>query len=221
MQLQDAVRANKADLGIAFDGDGDRIGVVDGQGRILWGDQLLVILSRDVLRERPGATIIADVKASQVLFDEIARAGGKPLMWQDRPFAHQDEDGRDRRAARRRDERPHLLRRPLVRLRRRALRGGAAADRSWRRPSDSWPRCATTCRRWSTRRSCASPRRGAQVRRRRGGQGAAQAVRRQRQRYRRRARELGRTAGGCCAPRTRRTCWWRAARRATRRALAG
>ena len=69
------------DLGIAFDGDGDRIGVVDGKGRILWGDQLLVLLARDVLRDQPGATIIADVKASQVLFDEIARAGGKPLMW--------------------------------------------------------------------------------------------------------------------------------------------
>lgn len=81
VQLQDAVKANRADLGIAFDGDGDRIGVVDGQGRILWGDQLLVILSRDVLRERPGATIIADVKASQVLFDEVKRAGGQPLMW--------------------------------------------------------------------------------------------------------------------------------------------
>ena len=81
VQLQDAVKANSADLGIAFDGDGDRIGVVDGQGRILWGDQLLVILARDVLRERPGATIIADVKASQVLFDEVKRAGGQPLMW--------------------------------------------------------------------------------------------------------------------------------------------
>ncbi len=81
VQLQDAVKSSRADLGIAFDGDGDRIGVVDGQGRILWGDQLLVILSRDVLRERPGATIIADVKASQVLFDEVERAGGTPLMW--------------------------------------------------------------------------------------------------------------------------------------------
>src|SRR3546814_5388739 len=61
--------------------DGDRIGVVDGQGRILWGDQLLSVLSQEVLKERPGATIIGDVKASQVLFDEIAKAGGKPLMW--------------------------------------------------------------------------------------------------------------------------------------------
>jgi phosphomannomutase len=80
-QLQAAVRDQKADLGIAFDGDADRIGVVDGQGRILWGDQILAILARDVLAEKPGSTIIADVKASQVLFDEIARLGGKPLMW--------------------------------------------------------------------------------------------------------------------------------------------
>jgi len=80
-QLKQAVAENKADLGIAFDGDADRIGVVDGQGRVLWGDQILAILASDVLAERPGATIIADVKASQVLFDEIARLGGKPLMW--------------------------------------------------------------------------------------------------------------------------------------------
>tara|TARA_B100000676_G_C18081537_1_gene851619 strand:- start:1101 stop:2492 length:1392 start_codon:yes stop_codon:yes gene_type:complete len=70
-----------ADLGIAFDGDGDRIGVIDGQGAVLWGDQLMTLWAADVLRERPGATIIADVKASQVLFDEIARMGGEPLMW--------------------------------------------------------------------------------------------------------------------------------------------
>ena len=79
--LQARVAKEKADLGIAFDGDGDRIGVVDGQGRILWGDQLMVLFAREVLAERPGATVIADVKASQVLFDEIARAGGQPLMW--------------------------------------------------------------------------------------------------------------------------------------------
>ncbi|HLY57277.1 MAG TPA: phosphomannomutase/phosphoglucomutase, partial [Stellaceae bacterium] len=81
VQLQDAVAAHKADLGIAFDGDGDRIGVVDGEGRILWGDQLLVILAGDVLKRHPGATIIADVKASQVLFNRIAALGGIPLMW--------------------------------------------------------------------------------------------------------------------------------------------
>jgi phosphomannomutase len=80
-QLIAKVRETGADLGIAFDGDADRIGAVDGQGNILAGDQLLVVLARDVLRHHPGATIIADVKASQVLFDEVARAGGKPLMW--------------------------------------------------------------------------------------------------------------------------------------------
>ena len=80
-QLVDEVRAQQADIGIAFDGDADRIGVVDDKGIPLFGDQLLIVLGRDVLRAHPGATIIADVKASQVLFDEIARAGGKPLMW--------------------------------------------------------------------------------------------------------------------------------------------
>jgi phosphomannomutase len=79
-QLRQTVLEQGCDLGIAFDGDGDRIGVVDGKGRILWGDQFLVFLAKDVLERKPGATIIADVKASQVLFDEIARMGGKPVM---------------------------------------------------------------------------------------------------------------------------------------------
>ena len=80
-QLIAEVAAHHADIGIALDGDADRIGLIDDKGRILFGDQLLVLLARDVLREHPGATIIADVKASQVLFDEVARAGGNPLMW--------------------------------------------------------------------------------------------------------------------------------------------
>src|SRR6266851_2845870 len=80
VQLQQAVAHERCDLGIAFDGDGDRIGVVDGHGHILWGDQLMVVLARDVLGRHPGAQIIADVKASQVLFDEIARMGGRPVM---------------------------------------------------------------------------------------------------------------------------------------------
>jgi phosphomannomutase len=80
-QLMAEVKRRGCDLGIAFDGDGDRIGAIDGKGRVLWGDQLMVLWARDVLKSRPGATIIADVKASQVLFDEIARAGGKPLMF--------------------------------------------------------------------------------------------------------------------------------------------
>lgn len=69
------------ELGIGFDGDGDRIGVVDGKGRIVYGDQILLVLAADVLRRHPGATIIADVKTSQTFFDEIARLGGRPLMW--------------------------------------------------------------------------------------------------------------------------------------------
>jgi phosphomannomutase len=80
-QLIDAVRKEGADVGVAFDGDADRIGLVDNEGNMLFGDQFLVLMARDVLREHPGATIIADVKASQVLFDEIAKAGGTPLMW--------------------------------------------------------------------------------------------------------------------------------------------
>jgi phosphomannomutase len=80
-QLEACVRENGCDLGIAFDGDGDRIGALDGQGRVLWGDQLMLLFARDILKRQPGATIIADVKASQVLFDEIVRAGGEPLMW--------------------------------------------------------------------------------------------------------------------------------------------
>jgi phosphomannomutase len=80
-QIIAEVAKQGADLGIAFDGDADRIGVVDNEGHILFGDQLMVVLARDVLKGKPGGTIIADVKASQVLFDEVAKAGGAPLMW--------------------------------------------------------------------------------------------------------------------------------------------
>jgi phosphomannomutase len=79
--LKRLVADKKLDFGIAFDGDGDRIGAVDGEGRVIWGDQLMLILAGPVLKAEPGATIIADVKASQVLFDGIAALGGRPLMW--------------------------------------------------------------------------------------------------------------------------------------------
>ena len=75
------VARQKADLGIAFDGDADRIGVVSASGRIIWGDQLTLIFATDILTRRPGATIISEVKASEVLYDEVERLGGKPLMW--------------------------------------------------------------------------------------------------------------------------------------------
>ncbi len=80
-QLIELVAREGCDLGIAFDGDGDRIGVVDEKGRVLWGDQIMLRLARGILRAQPGATFIADVKASQVLFDEITRAGGRAIMW--------------------------------------------------------------------------------------------------------------------------------------------
>jgi phosphomannomutase/phosphoglucomutase len=76
-----ALQERGADLAIAFDGDGDRIGVVDERGRILWGDQLMVIFGRAILREKPGATMIAEVKCSQTLFDDIRQHGGRPIMW--------------------------------------------------------------------------------------------------------------------------------------------
>ncbi|MBZ6379539.1 phosphomannomutase [Pacificimonas flava] len=79
--LRQLIDDKDLDFGIAFDGDGDRIGAVDGKGRVVWGDQLLMILAEDVLRDEPGSTIIADVKASQALFDHVAQQGGKPLMW--------------------------------------------------------------------------------------------------------------------------------------------
>lgn len=80
-QIIATVREKKLDAGIAFDGDGDRLGVIDDEGNILWGDQLLMLYAADILKEKPGATIIADVKASGALFDEVARLGGTPLMW--------------------------------------------------------------------------------------------------------------------------------------------
>lgn len=79
--LRHLVAEKNLDFGLAFDGDGDRIGAIDGDGRVIWGDQLLQIFAEDVLADVPGATVIADVKASQALFDRVAALGGKPLMW--------------------------------------------------------------------------------------------------------------------------------------------
>jgi len=79
--LRALVADKKLDFGVAFDGDGDRIGAIDGEGRVIWGDQLLMIYTEDLLERRPNATIIADVKASRALFDHVAAHGGEPLMW--------------------------------------------------------------------------------------------------------------------------------------------
>jgi phosphomannomutase/phosphoglucomutase len=79
--LMQAVKEHKADVGIGYDGDADRIGAVDEHGQVLWGDRLLVIYSRDILAVKPGSTIISEVKASQSLYDDIAKHGGRPVMW--------------------------------------------------------------------------------------------------------------------------------------------
>ncbi len=79
--LKRLVIDNKLDFGLAFDGDGDRIGAVDGEGRVVWGDQILSILAQPLLAALPGATVIADVKASQMLYDRVAELGGSPVMW--------------------------------------------------------------------------------------------------------------------------------------------
>lgn len=82
--LEDLIKTvieSQADVGVAYDGDGDRIGVIDDLGNILWGDQLMVFFSQDILSSNPGATIISEVKASKVLYEEIEKLGGRPIMW--------------------------------------------------------------------------------------------------------------------------------------------
>jgi phosphomannomutase/phosphoglucomutase len=79
--LVNAVKTSHAEVGIAYDGDADRIGAVDENGKIVWGDELLIVFARAILREHPGATIIGEVKCSKRLYDDIARRGGRPIMW--------------------------------------------------------------------------------------------------------------------------------------------
>jgi phosphomannomutase/phosphoglucomutase len=79
--LIEKVRESKADLGIAFDGDTDRIGAVDDAGTIIWGDQLMIIYGREILTRKPGATFIGEVKCSQLMYDDLKARGGNPIMW--------------------------------------------------------------------------------------------------------------------------------------------
>lgn len=80
-ELIKTVKKTKADLGIAYDGDVDRIGAVDEKGNVIFGDKLLILFARDVLKEKPGATVIGEVKSSRSLYEDIAKHGGKPIMW--------------------------------------------------------------------------------------------------------------------------------------------
>jgi phosphomannomutase/phosphoglucomutase len=79
--LKEKVEETHADVGIAYDGDADRVGVVDEKGRVLWGDQIMILFSRALLREVPGAAIVGEVKCSFTLYDDIAARGGRPIMW--------------------------------------------------------------------------------------------------------------------------------------------
>ncbi len=75
------VRENHLDLGIGYDGDGDRIGVVDQEGNLVFGDKLIILFAREILSRKPGATFISEVKCSKVMYDDIEKNGGRPIMW--------------------------------------------------------------------------------------------------------------------------------------------
>ncbi len=81
VHLRAAMHEHGADVGIAYDGDGDRIGVLDESGHVVWGDKLLTLFSRELLREHPGAAIVGEVKCSQTLYEDISAKGGRPIMW--------------------------------------------------------------------------------------------------------------------------------------------
>ena len=145
-----------ADVGIAYDGDSDRVGAVDEKGQVLWGDQLMILFARAILAEVPGAAIVGEVKCSFTLYDDIKAARRPRHHVEGRPLAHQGQDEGGARRAGRRDERPHLLRPPLARLRRRHLLVGAAAWSCSPAPTSPCRRCWPTCPRPSAPRSCAS-----------------------------------------------------------------
>ncbi len=217
--LKRVVVERGCDLGVAFDGDGDRLGAVDGQGRVVWGDQLLSILAAPVLVAQPGATIIADVKASAMLFDRVRELGGTPLMWKTGHslikakmketgaplagemsghifFAHDWYGFDDGLYA--------------------AIRLIAAIAAS----GEHWDSSRTPCRRWSIPPSCGSRRR------RRASSPSSPRCSTDLPlpaptSTDRGARVRRLTAGGCCARRTRRTCWSRAPRPRTKRRWPG
>ena len=116
-----ALQAGDAELGLAFDGDGDRLGIVTKDGNNIYPDRQMMLFAQDVLSRVPGGTIVYDVKCSQRLAPGHRGGRRQAADLQDRPLADQGEDEGDRFAAGRRDERPHLLQGALVRLRRRHL----------------------------------------------------------------------------------------------------
>ena len=121
------VKETGAELGIAFDGDADRIGVVDDQGTAIYGDQLMILYGREILTRRPGATFIGEVKCSQLMYDDLAARGGHPILWKTGHSLIKAKMKETGAALAGEDERTHLLCRPLLRIRRRSLRRLQAA----------------------------------------------------------------------------------------------
>ena len=201
VQLQHEVARRKADLGIAFDGDGDRIGVVDATGRILWGDQLLIVLARDVLLRYPGAPILADVKASDVLFAEIARAGGQPVML---PTGHSHIKVKlaEMKAPLAGEMSGHIFMATAGTgsMTRSMSRCGCSG--SWAAARTAWSRSPTGCRRCATRLSCGYPatKRANSPLSARSPRGCANAA--PRSSISTACASRPRMAGGWCAPRT-------------------
>ncbi len=126
-ELIEMVKSTDAEIGLAFDGDGDRLGVVTKDGQIIYPDRQLMLLATDVLSRNKGATVIFDVKSTQRLAPAIRAAGGVPMIYKTGHSLIKAKMAEIKAPDRRRDERPHLLRRALVRLRRRNLLRGALA----------------------------------------------------------------------------------------------
>ncbi len=104
------------DLGVGYDGDADRIGVVDKKGNVIYGDQLMIIFAREILKRKPGSTFISEVKCSMVMYDEIKKQGGRAIMWRTGPFPDQEEDEGGGCGPGRGNERPHVLQGPVFRV---------------------------------------------------------------------------------------------------------
>ncbi len=140
------------ELGIAYDGDADRIGVIDARGDVMWGDRLMVVFSRALLSRSARAPVLGEVKCSQTLYDDVAAHGGRPILWKTGHSLIKAEDEGGARAARGRDERPRVLRGPVLRVRRRDLRlASAPRDTGARRPGPSTS-SSRTCRARTPRR---------------------------------------------------------------------
>ena len=117
--LIQAVKRHRADVGIAYDGDADRIGTIDEQGTIVWGDRLLLIFARELLKDRPGSTVVSDAKASQCLYEDIRKRGGNGVMWKTGHSVMKAKMKEENAALAGRNVRAYVFRRSLFRVRRR------------------------------------------------------------------------------------------------------